>query len=187
MPEWTSRAYSPNMKQILTLLAVCLVLPLSAMAQGLIGAPDESQRPVVARLELERARMFHHGLKDLKSRIIYGSVVWDLANKYESLNRWQDALAAENTFDDLKLPANALQNCEGCVFRATDEIFKIDRERLRRKIDAIETVDHVKFDKEERLPIPPWGDKQKREYERLSREVQLPNAYVMTLQQLLKH
>lgn len=155
-------------------------------AQGLIGAPDHSQRPITTRLELERARLYNHGLKDMKTRIIYGSIVWELAEKYELQNRWQDAIAAQNTFKDLKLPPNAMADCNGCLFTASDEMFKIDTERLQSKISAIESVDHKKFDKEKRLPVPRWKLKEKRQYELITKTTQLRDAYATTVNKLLK-
>lgn len=175
------------MIRIFIALAIILSLSPCANSQGLIGAPDLSLRPVTTRLELERARLYHHGLKDLKSRIVYGSIVWELAEKYELQNRWQDALAALNTFNDLKLPSDAMANCDGCLFNASDEIFKIGKERLYSKIHAIESVDHKQFDKQKRLLVPQWGSKEERQFELICKETKLREAYVTTVNKLLKH
>lgn len=174
--------------QKLAILLLWLGYAASVQAQGLIGAPDESQREVATRLELERARIFHHGLKDLKNRTVYGSIVRELAETYELLNRWQDALAAQNSFDDLKLPPNAMAKCDECLFRPSDEVLAIDSGRLHNKVRAIEAVDHIRFDKQRRLPIPKWGPVQKQQYDLICRQVQLPGRYVTAVDKLLsKH
>lgn len=174
------------MIRILITLVFILTLSPCANSQGLIGAPDKSLRRVTTRLELERARLYHHGLKDMESRIVYGSIVWELAEKYEMQNRWQDALAALKTFNDLKLPSNAMANCYGCLLIASDDIFKIGAERLYSKIHAIESVEHKQFDRKKRLPVPQWGPDEKRQYELICKETKLREAYVTTVNKLLK-
>ena len=125
----------------------------------MIGAPEESLRPEVKILELERAKLFHRGLKDLRARTIYGSILWQLSQDYELLNQWQDALAAQNSLSDLKLPRDAIGNCNDCSARGDDKILAIDLERLLSKVWAVETVEHIRFDHDRRLPVPLLGTK----------------------------
>ncbi|CAN5714228.1 hypothetical protein BH10CYA1_BH10CYA1_64160 [soil metagenome] len=170
------------------LFSIILVASLSnaTYAQGLISAPDESQRPLVNRLELERAKLFHQGLKDVKSKTVYGSIVWQLADKYESLNQWQEALAAYNTLRDLKLPPNAMSECADCQMRATDDVLSLDSRRLESKVSSVESFKHIRLDHKKRLPVPIWGAKEKNAYALAVKNVTLPSGHAVTLKQTIK-
>ena len=174
------------MKMILPAMLLIVFLPGAIHAQGLIGAPDENQRPLVNRLELERARLFCKGLTDEKSRALYGSIVWQLADKYESLNQWQNALAAYNTLKDLGLPHNAVALCSDCQMRADDHVLAMDEKRLESKVASIESVDNKLFDHNKRMAVPTWGAKEQRAYEISVKNVMLPTGTMVPLKQLLK-
>ena len=107
-------------------------------AQNLLGSEHvkkqaESDKEYVNQLELERSKLLKTGLKSEDARALYGSVVLELAETYEALGYWQKALAAQNSFMDLKLPKGAMQNCEGCLTRPTDDVLVIDKKRLQGK------------------------------------------------------
>ncbi|MBZ0184993.1 MAG: hypothetical protein K8F91_01985 [Candidatus Obscuribacterales bacterium] len=184
------------MKALIVSLFLWLTLTCSAQAQGLIGvAPEgadpkvyyDSQRKLAKRLELERSNLLHKGLTDLRLRAEYGSIVWKLGLTYESLCRWQDALAAYNTLEDLKLPPNAMSHCNGCVTRASDTVIAGDVKRLQSKVNAVESVDHVKFDRNKRLATPrAWTLQQERQLEAMSLKMPLAHGQVMTLEEFLK-
>jgi hypothetical protein len=167
------------MKASILLLALCFSSSGAVQAQGLIGAPQEGADKVANRLELERAKRFHDGLSNQQLRIEYGAMVWKLADTYESLNQWQNALAAYNTLADLKLPPNAIANCNTCVMRAGKEILKIDQDRLHNKVWAVESVDHMKFDHRKRLPTPTWTPQRQQEYEKLQRDEPLAESLIV--------
>lgn len=188
--------HTGSMKALIVSLFLWLTLTCSAQAQGLIGvAPEgadpkvyyDSQRKLAKRLELERSNLLHKGLTDLRLRAEYGSIVWKLGLTYESLCRWQDALAAYNTLEDLKLPPNAMSHCNGCVTRASDTVIAGDVKRLQSKVNAVESVDHVKFDRNKRLATPrAWTLQQERQLEAMSLKMPLAHGQVMTLEEFLK-
>jgi hypothetical protein len=177
-------------KAALLAVGASLFLGASADAQGLIGASPERMDPtqyeaqlrrLAHRLELERAKLFQPTFGDLKARTEYGSVIWELANTYESLKSWQNALSAYNNLADLKLPANAVSNCRSCLIQADDKILSIDKARLQSKVTAVENVEHLKFSRDKRLPVPAWTEKEQREYALISKIQPLSHGQVMTL------
>lgn len=188
--------YAGSMKALIVSLFLWSTLYCAVQAQGLIGvAPEgadpkiyfDSQRKLARRLELERSKVLHRGLTDLRLRTEYGSVVWKLALTYESLCRWQDALAAYNTLKDLKLPPNAMSHCDGCLTRATDTVVAGDIERLQFKVSAVESVEHVKFDRSARLATPhAWTSQQERQLEAMGKGKPLSKGQIMTLEEFLK-
>ena len=184
------------MKALFVSLFLWLTFSNAVQSQGLIGAAPEgadpnvyfnNQRRLATQLELERSKRWAKGLTDSKRRTEYGSIVWKLGLTYESLGRWQDALAAYNTLRDLKLPANAMSHCGGCVVRASDAVIAVDEKRLQSKVNAVESVDHVEFDHNARLETPgPWTIKQEQQLEAISRTSPLSHGQVMTMEELFK-
>lgn len=91
-------------------------------------------------------------VQSFDARVKYGAILWQLATAYECCNKWEDAYSAYNELNDLHLPEQAFATDRGCIICATDDILKMDRERLESKANAIEECEHVAINRSARLP-----------------------------------
>jgi hypothetical protein len=147
------------MRKILPTLMMILFSWQPCLAQGLIGTPGTNDFDRLKDMESRRLDILdRNDLQSFDARVRYGAVLWELANAYEGCNLWQDAYSAYNELNDLHLPKQVFATDRGCIIRATDDILKMDRERLEWKASAVEECDHVVINRSGRLPRFCWLD-----------------------------